>query len=80
MDENRYTEIPHTVEAVRFEIGKFPLEGDLILPEGAGEKPVLVYVWGSGPAGRHKGERLLEGAAQDLWESGRTRAASRVFW
>ena len=50
--DSRYAVIPHTVEEVRIECGRFTAVGDLILPQGEGPHPVMVLVWGSGPMTR----------------------------
>lgn len=52
MDKNSYSDLPHKIHEIRFETGQFSIVGDLILPEREGKSPVLIVVWGSGPAGR----------------------------
>jgi len=39
-------------EEIHFSSGHFELAGDLLLPQGHGPHPVIVYVWGSGPTNR----------------------------
>jgi pimeloyl-ACP methyl ester carboxylesterase len=47
-----YTTIPHLVDEVTVETGRFHVVGDLILPADGERHPVIVFVWGSGPVGR----------------------------
>ena len=47
-----YSAIPNNVDEITFSKGKFNIVGDLIYPENCEKFPVLVFIWGSGPAGR----------------------------
>ena len=47
-----YSVVPHVVEEITLEAGRFHVVGDLILPAEGERHPVVVFVWGSGPAGR----------------------------
>ncbi|MFO8037631.1 MAG: alpha/beta hydrolase [Anaerolineales bacterium] len=49
-----YAEVPHVVEELTLEVGRFTVVGDLILPAEGERHPIIVLVWGSGPAGREK--------------------------
>jgi len=50
--QDTYSEIPHTVEEITVTVDRFSVVGDLILPVGSGDHPVLILVWGSGPMTR----------------------------
>ncbi len=47
-----YAEVPHLVRELAVESGRFTVVGDLILPAEGERHPMIVFVWGSGPAGR----------------------------
>jgi pimeloyl-ACP methyl ester carboxylesterase len=51
-------------ERVRFQNGAVVLAGTLLLPEGPGRRPAVVFVHGSGPARRDSSEFLAELFAQ----------------
>ena len=55
--DSRYAGIPHTVEEMRVECGRFAAVGDLVLPQGAGPHPTMILVWESGPMTRQIVER-----------------------
>ncbi len=47
-----YAGVPHVVEELTIKAGRFTVVGDLILPKEGERYPIVVLVWGSGPAGR----------------------------
>lgn len=52
--QTRYADVPHSVKECTIETGNFVVVGDLILPAEAKGAPIIVFVWGAGPAGREK--------------------------
>jgi uncharacterized protein len=56
----KYSEVAYTVKEIHFEVGRFSVVGDLLLPHGDGQHPVIILVWGSGHAGRHRIEKPSE--------------------
>jgi len=49
---DRYSQAQHTVTECSFPIDDFCIVGDLVLPDDRLGHPIIVFVWGSGPAGR----------------------------
>jgi pimeloyl-ACP methyl ester carboxylesterase len=47
-----YAEALYLVDEVVIETGHFHVMGDLIIPAEGERHPIIVFVWGSGPAGR----------------------------
>jgi pimeloyl-ACP methyl ester carboxylesterase len=51
--EQEYCETPYRRQELSFPASRFQIAGDLILPVEGENYPLIVFVWGSGPAGRH---------------------------
>jgi uncharacterized protein len=65
---------PARVEEITFQSGEFTLVGDLVLPDGRGPFPVVLFLEGSGPNDRYGWwpvqERILQaGYATFIWDA-----------
>ena len=65
---------PARVEEIAFQSGEFSLVGDLLLPEGSGPFPVILFLEGSGPVDRYgwmsiPGLVLQAGYATFIWDA-----------
>jgi len=64
----------YRVEEIAFQSGEFALVGDLLLPEGSGPFPVILFLEGSGPVDRYgwmsmPGLVLQAGYATFIWDA-----------
>ena len=65
---------PARIEEISFQSGEFTLVGDLLLPQGSGPFPVILFLEGSGPNDRYSWMSLPErvrqaGYATFIWDA-----------